>query len=88
MPFCWLNIALVSIKLGVPRNKALVKAGEARLRPILMTTVAMVAGMVPIALGIGAGSEVRASMAAAVIGGLITSTLLTLSGCAGGVYLH
>jgi HAE1 family hydrophobic/amphiphilic exporter-1 len=69
---------LVSIKLGVPRNKALVKAGEARLRPILMTTVAMVAGMVPIALGIGAGSEVRASMAAAVIGGLITSTLLTL----------
>ncbi len=70
--------ALVSIKLGMPRNKALVTAGEARLRPILMTTVAMVAGMVPIALGIGAGSEVRASMAAAVIGGLITSTLLTL----------
>jgi multidrug efflux pump subunit AcrB len=70
--------ALVSIKLGMPRNKSLVTAGEARLRPILMTTVAMVAGMVPIALGIGAGSEVRASMAAAVIGGLITSTLLTL----------
>jgi HAE1 family hydrophobic/amphiphilic exporter-1 len=69
---------LVSIKEGVPRDQALVLAGEARLRPILMTTVAMVAGMVPIALGIGAGSEVRASMAAAVIGGLITSTLLTL----------
>ncbi len=70
--------ALVSIKEGLGRDAALIKAGEARLRPILMTTVAMVAGMVPIALGLGAGSEVRASMAAAVIGGLITSTLLTL----------
>ncbi len=69
---------LVSMKQGLDRNAALIKAGEARLRPILMTTVAMVAGMVPIALGLGAGSEVRASMAAAVIGGLITSTLLTL----------
>jgi multidrug efflux pump subunit AcrB len=48
------------------------------LRPILMTTIAMVTGMMPIALGIGAGSEARSPMAITVIGGLITSTLLTL----------
>lgn len=53
-------------------------SGEARMRPILMTTVAMIAGMTPIAMGIGAGSEVRMTMAIAVIGGLITSTFLTL----------
>ena len=48
------------------------------MRPIMMTTIAMIAGMLPIAMGIGAGSEVRSSMAVAVIGGLITSTFLTL----------
>lgn len=69
---------LMSMNAGTPRLKAIIDAGEARMRPILMTTVAMIAGMLPIALGIGAGSEARAPMAICVIGGLITSTLLTL----------
>lgn len=63
---------------GISRLQAIIKAGETRMRPIIMTTVAMVAGMFPIALRIGAGSEARAPMAVAVIGGLITSTILTL----------
>jgi HAE1 family hydrophobic/amphiphilic exporter-1 len=63
---------------GMERNDALLKAGPIRLRPILMTTAAMVFGMLPTALKIGEGSESRAPMAIAVIGGLITSTLLTL----------
>jgi hydrophobic/amphiphilic exporter-1 (mainly G- bacteria), HAE1 family len=63
---------------GMERNAALGKAGNTRLRPILMTTLAMIFGMLPLALQIGAGSEIRAPMARAVIGGLITSTLLTL----------
>jgi multidrug efflux pump subunit AcrB len=69
---------LMSMHRGVPRHEAILEATEARMRPILMTTVAMIAGMVPIALGIGAGSEVRSPMAVAVVGGLITSTFLTL----------
>ena len=63
---------------GMDRHQALITAGETRLRPILMTTIAMIAGMLPIAMGIGAGAEVRAPMAIAVIGGLISSTFLTL----------
>jgi HAE1 family hydrophobic/amphiphilic exporter-1 len=69
---------LMAMKEGKPRYQAIVESGEARMRPILMTTVAMIAGMLPIALGLGAGSEARAPMAICVIGGLITSTLLTL----------
>jgi hydrophobic/amphiphilic exporter-1 (mainly G- bacteria), HAE1 family len=69
---------LTAMKAGVPRAQAVIESGEARMRPILMTTVAMIAGMAPIALGIGAGAEARAPMAISVIGGLITSTLLTL----------
>lgn len=69
---------LMSQHHGGSRMQSIIKAGEARMRPILMTTVAMVAGMLPIAVRIGAGSEARAPMAVAVIGGLITSTLLTL----------
>jgi hydrophobe/amphiphile efflux-1 (HAE1) family protein len=69
---------LMAMHKGVPRHEALMGAAEARMRPILMTTVAMIAGMIPIALGLGAGSEVRAPMAIAVVGGLITSTFLTL----------
>ncbi len=69
---------LMAMKEGKPRYRAIVESGEARMRPILMTTVAMIVGMAPIALGIGAGSEARAPMAICVIGGLITSTLLTL----------
>ena len=62
----------------MPRDQALVKAGSTRLRPIVMTTLAMIFGMLPLAFAIGAGAEMRAPMARAVIGGLITSTLLTL----------
>jgi HAE1 family hydrophobic/amphiphilic exporter-1 len=63
---------------GLPRRDALIRAARIRLRPILMTTLAMIFGMLPLAFEIGAGSEFRAPMARAVIGGLITSTLLTL----------
>lgn len=63
---------------GLEREAALLEAGPTRLRPILMTTLAMVFGMLPIALGTGEGAESRAPMAIAVIGGLTTSTLLTL----------
>jgi len=63
---------------GLNRESALLKAGPLRLRPILMTTAATILGMLPIALGIGAGSELRSPMAVAIIGGLIASTLLSL----------
>ena len=63
---------------GMERNEALIKAGLVRLRPILMTTMAMIFGMIPLAVATGAGTEMRAPMAHAVIGGLITSTILTL----------
>jgi multidrug efflux pump subunit AcrB len=65
-------------KSGLTRNEAILKAGPVRLRPILMTTAATILGMLPIALGIGAGSELRSPMAIAIIGGLIVSTLLSL----------
>jgi hydrophobic/amphiphilic exporter-1 (mainly G- bacteria), HAE1 family len=63
---------------GSDRTSALIDAGQLRLRPIVMTTLAMIFGMLPTAFALGAGSEFRAPMAHAVIGGLITSTLLTL----------
>lgn len=63
---------------GIDRQEALLTAGPVRLRPILMTTISTTLGMVPIALGIGTSSEANAPMAIAVIGGLLTSTLLTL----------
>ena len=63
---------------GADRRTALIEAGAVRLRPIIMTTAAMVCGMLPIALAMGEGGGFRAPMARAVIGGLITSTLLTL----------
>ena len=66
------------IKEGMPRNEALVEAGLVRLRPIIMTTLAMIFGMIPTALAAGSGTEMRKPMAQAVIGGLITSTILTL----------
>ncbi|MDT8900308.1 efflux RND transporter permease subunit [Anaeroselena agilis] len=65
-------------KSGLEQREALLTAGPVRLRPILMTTIATVLGMIPIALGIGTSSEANAPMAIAVIGGLLTSTLLTL----------
>jgi multidrug efflux pump subunit AcrB len=63
---------------GAHRFEAVLAAGEQRLRPILMTTAATILGMLPIALGIGAGAELRQPMAVAIIGGLMTSTLLSL----------
>ena len=63
---------------GLSAEDALMQAGPIRLRPILMTTFAMIFGMLPVALALGEGGEVRAPMAVTVIGGLITSTMLTL----------
>ncbi|MEP7068972.1 MAG: efflux RND transporter permease subunit, partial [Usitatibacter sp.] len=63
---------------GVPREDALMHAGRVRLRPILMTTFALIAGMMPVAIGVGEGAEFYRPMAVAIIGGTITSTLLTL----------
>ncbi len=63
---------------GLPREESLLLAARVRLRPILMTTLAMVFGMVPLAFAISEGSEMRAPMGQAVIGGVITSSLLTL----------
>jgi HAE1 family hydrophobic/amphiphilic exporter-1 len=63
---------------GLERSEALIQAGATRLRPILMTTFAMIAGMMPVAFALGEGSEFRSPMGEAVIGGLITSTFLTL----------
>jgi len=65
-------------KQGMPLREALIEAGAIRLRPILMTTFALIAGMLPIALGRGEGAEWRAPLGIAVIGGVITSTVLTL----------
>lgn len=73
-----IDFAKQRIEEGVERNQALVEAAVVRMRPILMTTTAMIFGMLPLALGIGPGAEARAPMAHAIIGGLITSTILTL----------
>ncbi len=66
------------IRAGNSHSQAILDAGQVRLRPILMTTLAMIFGMLPMALGLGDGGETQASMGRAVIGGVITSTLLTL----------
>jgi HAE1 family hydrophobic/amphiphilic exporter-1 len=63
---------------GMDRDAAVLQAGPTRLRPILMTTGATILGMLPLAIGMGKGTETQAPMATAVIGGLTTSTLLTL----------
>jgi HAE1 family hydrophobic/amphiphilic exporter-1 len=63
---------------GIPIRDALVEAGRIRLRPIVMTSVAIVAGMIPVALGLGEGGDFRAPLGRAVIGGVVTSTVLTL----------
>ena len=72
------DYALIAMKEGKSRRQAVIEAGITRLRPILMTSISTVAGMIPIALAIGAGGETRSPMAIAVIGGFSTSTLLTL----------
>jgi hydrophobic/amphiphilic exporter-1 (mainly G- bacteria), HAE1 family len=63
---------------GVPKREALIQAGQARIKPILMTTATTILGLLPMAIGLGEGSEVRAPMAVVVIGGLAVSTFLTL----------
>ncbi len=72
------EFAIESIRSGMTRDAAIIDAGMKRARPIVMTTIAMAAGMVPSALAFGAGGEFRSPMALAVIGGLIFSTLLSL----------
>ena len=72
------DFAVEQIRAGVDRNTAIVDAGRKRARPIVMTTIAMAAGMVPSAMALGIGGEFRAPMAIAVIGGLIVSTGLSL----------
>ena len=66
------------LNVGMDRLEAIIEAGKVRLRPIVMTSLAMIFGMLPLALGNGEGSETRQAMAYAIIGGLITSTMLTL----------
>ena len=73
-----IEFAIESMRDGTPRAAAIVEAGQKRARPIVMTTVAMVAGMLPSALAFGIGGEFRSPMAIAVIGGLVFSTLLSL----------
>ena len=63
---------------GMDRRTAIIEAGRVRLRPILMTTLALIAGMIPVALGLGEGADFRAPLGRAIIGGTITSTFLTL----------
>jgi HAE1 family hydrophobic/amphiphilic exporter-1 len=72
------DFAIEEMRAGKDRLTAIREAGHKRARPIVMTTVAMVAGMMPVALGWGGDTEFRAPMAVAIIGGLITSTALTL----------
>ncbi len=67
-----------AIRAGMPLREAIREAGQVRLRPILMTTLAMIFGMLPMAIGVGQGGEMLAPMGRAVIGGVITSTILTL----------
>ncbi|HHZ09974.1 MAG TPA: efflux RND transporter permease subunit [Rhizobiales bacterium] len=73
-----IDFAIDAVRRGVSRTEAVVDAGRKRARPIVMTTIAMSAGMVPASLALGDGGEFRAPMAVAVIGGLLVSTLLSL----------
>jgi Cu/Ag efflux pump CusA len=72
------DFAIEEVRQGVPRNEAIMDAGRKRIRPIIMTTIAMSAGMLPAAMAFGDGGEFRAPMAIAVIGGLLVSTVLSL----------
>ena len=72
------DFAVEQERKGMPRIEAIIDAGRKRAQPIIMTTIAMAAGMLPSAMGAGDGGEFRAPMAIAVIGGLLVSTLLSL----------
>jgi len=73
-----LDAARAEEREGMDREEALMHAGRKRLRPILMTTFALIAGMLPVAIGVGEGGEFYRPMAVTIIGGTITSTMLTL----------
>ncbi|NMG19997.1 efflux RND transporter permease subunit [Brasilonema bromeliae] len=72
------DYTIINLEEGKTQRQALLEAGVSRLRPIMMTSLATIAGTLPLALGIGAGAEVRQSMGIAILGGFTTSTLLTL----------
>jgi predicted RND superfamily exporter protein len=72
------DFAVEAMHGGVDHTTAIIEAGRKRARPIMMTTIAMVAGMAPSALAFGAGGEFRSPMAIAIIGGLLVSTFLSL----------
>jgi multidrug efflux pump subunit AcrB len=72
------DYTLINLQEGKSQYQAVFEAGVSRLRPILMTSLATIAGILPLALGIGAGAEIRSPMGVAVMGGFTTSTLLTL----------
>ncbi|MBD2165983.1 efflux RND transporter permease subunit [Calothrix membranacea FACHB-236] len=72
------DYTIINIQEGKSQRQALIEAGVSRLRPIMMTSLATIAGTLPLALGIGVGSEVRQPMGIAIMGGFTTSTLLTL----------
>ncbi|MBD2455225.1 efflux RND transporter permease subunit [Nostoc sp. FACHB-87] len=72
------DYTIINMQEGQNQRQALIEAGVSRLRPIMMTSLATIAGTLPLALGIGAGSEVRQPMGIAIMGGFTTSTLLTL----------
>lgn len=72
------DFALVGMQQGMPQKQAVIESGLSRFRPIMMTSVSTVVGMIPIAIGVGAAGDTRSPMAVAVIGGFSTSTLLTL----------
>lgn len=72
------DFALEGVRAGMSRKDAIMKAGQIRLRPILMTTFAMLAGTLPVAIGAGEAAKYRTGMGVAIMGGLIVSTLITL----------
>jgi multidrug efflux pump subunit AcrB len=72
------DYTLINQEEGKSQRQAIIEAGVSRLRPIIMTSLASIAGTIPLALGLGPGAEVRSPMGIAVMGGFTTSTLLTL----------
>ncbi|MCU0846892.1 MAG: efflux RND transporter permease subunit [Spirochaetes bacterium] len=72
------DFALENVRSGKTREKAILEAGVVRLRPILMTTFAMIAGTIPVALGWGEAASFRKAMGIAIVGGLVVSTMITL----------
>jgi len=72
------DFILQRMKEGTDRNTAIIQAGKQRIRPIIMTSMALIMGAVPIAIGLNPASQMRTSMGIVIIGGMISSTILTL----------